>query len=150
MQGISHTEHIATQKSIMTNMHRDILQTNIRGGGDWSTAFERYHEYFFQYNLGNNWKSVLIFAPASLILYSWMWTLSMLICSEVCKSLHFLLDNIFVRYSSTIYRKVIGIPMGTNCAQIVKEWFLQCYERDFIIYNSNCEVIRLIILILLV
>ena len=55
-----------------------------------------------------------------------MWT-----CSEVCEALNFLLDNIFVRHGDTIYRQVIGIPMGTNCAPLVADLFLFCYERDF-------------------
>ena len=42
-------------------------------------------------------------------------------CSEVCKSLTFLLDNIFVRYGNAVYRQVIGIPMGTNCAPLVAD-----------------------------
>ena len=54
-------------------------------------------------------------------------------CSEVCESLTFLLDNIFVRYGNTIYRQVIGIPMGTNCAPLVADLFLYCYERDFML-----------------
>ena len=57
-----------------------------------------------------------------------MWT-----CSEVCNSLHFLLDNIFVRYGNAIYRQVIGIPMGTNCAPLVADLFLYCYEREFML-----------------
>ena len=57
-----------------------------------------------------------------------MWT-----CSEVCEALTFLLDNIFVRYGNAIYRQVIGIPMGTNCAPLVADLFLYCYERDFML-----------------
>ena len=57
-----------------------------------------------------------------------MWT-----CSEVCKALHFLLDNIFVRHGDTVYRQVIGIPMGTNCAPLIADLFLFCYERDFML-----------------
>ena len=52
-------------------------------------------------------------------------------CSEVCEALGFLLDNIYVRYGNTTYRQVIGIPMGTNCAPLVADLFLFCYERDF-------------------
>ena len=52
---------------------------------------------------------------------------------EVCESLSFLLDNIFVRYGNAIYRQVIGIPMGTNCAPLVADLFLYCYERDFML-----------------
>ena len=27
--------------------------------------------------------------------------------------------------------KLVGIPMGTNCAPLVADLFLYCYERDF-------------------
>ena len=30
-----------------------------------------------------------------------------------------------------LYRQIIGIPMGTNCAPLVSYVFLFCYERDF-------------------
>ena len=60
-----------------------------------------------------------------------MWT-----CPEVCESLTFLLDNIFVRYGNAIYRQVIGISMGTNCAPLVADLFLYCYERDFMLSLS--------------
>ena len=65
-------------------------------------------------------------------------------CSEVCNALHFLLDNIFVRYGNSIYRQVVGIPMGTNCAPLVADLFLYCYERDFMIKlqrDSQTDVI---------
>jgi hypothetical protein len=57
-----------------------------------------------------------------------MWT-----CEQVCNALHFLLDNIFVHFGESIYRQVIGIPMGTNCAPLVADLFLFCYERDFML-----------------
>ena len=69
-----------------------------------------------------------------------MWT-----CSEVCEALTFLLDNIFVRYGNAIYRQVIGIPMGTNCAPLVADLFLYCYERDFMLSlkpDSQADVIK--------
>ena len=50
-------------------------------------------------------------------------------CDEVCTALHYLLDNIYVRYGDTVYRQVIGIPMGTNCAPLIADLFLYCYER---------------------
>ena len=69
-----------------------------------------------------------------------MWT-----CSEVCESLNFLLDNIFVRYGNDIYRQVIGIPMGTNCAPLIADLFLYCYERDFMMNlkpDTKADVIQ--------
>ena len=30
-----------------------------------------------------------------------------------------------------LYRQIVGIPMGTNCAPLVADLFLFCYERDF-------------------
>ena len=30
-----------------------------------------------------------------------------------------------------LYRQIVGIQMGTNCAPLVADLFLFCYERDF-------------------
>lgn len=54
-------------------------------------------------------------------------------CDDFCKSLIFLIDNIFIRFDKTVYRQTIGIPMGTNCAPLVADLFLFCYERDFML-----------------
>ena len=35
------------------------------------------------------------------------------------------------------YRQVVGIPMGTNCAPLVADLFLFCYERDFMMSLSD-------------
>ena len=36
-------------------------------------------------------------------------------CQKVCEALTFLLDNIYIRFGSKLYRQIVGIPMGTNC-----------------------------------
>ena len=53
-------------------------------------------------------------------------------CQNVCEALVYLLDDIFIRFGSKLYRQIIGIPMGTNCVPLVADLFLFCYERDFI------------------
>lgn len=72
-----------------------------------------YDRAFFTYATTNNYT---------------MWT-----CSQVCDALNFLLDNIFVRFGKSLYRQVIGIPMGTNCAPLIADLFLYCFERDFML-----------------
>ena len=52
-------------------------------------------------------------------------------CQKVCDALVYLLDNIFIRIGTKLYRQIIGIPMRTNCAPLVADLFLFCYERDF-------------------
>ena len=52
-------------------------------------------------------------------------------CQKMCDALHYLLDNIFIRFGSKLYRQIVGIPMGSNCAPLVADLFLFCYERDF-------------------
>ena len=49
----------------------------------------------------------------------------------------FLLDNIYIRFGTKLYRQIVGIPMGTNCAPLVADLFLFCYERDFMKYLSS-------------
>ena len=52
-------------------------------------------------------------------------------CQNVCEALVYLLYNIFIRFGTKPYKQIIGIPMGTNCAPLVADLFLFCYERDF-------------------
>ena len=58
-------------------------------------------------------------------------------CQNVCDSLTFLLDNIFIRFGTKRHRQVVGIPMGTNCAPLVADLFLLCYERYFMMSLSD-------------
>ena len=56
---------------------------------------------------------------------------------NVCDGPTFLLDNIFIQFGTNLYRQVVGIPMGTNCAPLVADLFLFCYERDFLMSLSD-------------
>ena len=58
-------------------------------------------------------------------------------CQNVCDALTFLLDNIFIRFRTKLYRQVVGIPMGTNWAPLVADLFLFCYEGDFMMSLSD-------------
>ena len=55
----------------------------------------------------------------------------------MCDALHYLLDNIFIRFGSRLYRQIVGIPMGTYCAPLVADLSLFCYERDFMLSLSD-------------
>ena len=58
-------------------------------------------------------------------------------CQNVCDALSFLLDNIYIRFGTKLYRQIVGIPMDANFAPLVADLFLFCYERDFMKYLSN-------------
>ena len=58
-------------------------------------------------------------------------------CQKMCIALHYLLDNVFISFGSKLYRQIVGIPMGTNCAPLVADLFLFCYERDFMLSLSD-------------
>ena len=44
----------------------------------------------------------------------------------------FLVDNIFVRFGGQLFRQMVGIPMGTNCAPLLADLFLYSYENEFL------------------
>ena len=48
-----------------------------------------------------------------------------------------IMDNIYIRFGTKLYRQIVGIPMGTNCAPLVADLFLFCYERDFMTSLSD-------------
>ena len=58
-------------------------------------------------------------------------------CQNVCDALSFLLDNFYFRFGTKLYKQIVGFPMGTNCAPLVADLFLFCYERDFMTSLSN-------------
>ena len=58
-------------------------------------------------------------------------------CQKMYDALHYLLDNIFIRIGSKLYRQIVGIPMGTNCTPLVADLLLFCYERDFMLSLSD-------------
>ena len=53
----------------------------------------------------------------------------------------------FIRLGSKWYRQIVGIPMGSNCAPLVANLFMFCYERYFLLYlsenNQNVVVVVL-------
>ena len=62
----------------------------------------------------------------------------------MCDALHYIWDNIFIRFGSKLYRQIVGIPMGTICALLVADLFLFCYERDFMLSLSDNNQIDII------
>ena len=52
-------------------------------------------------------------------------------CTELCLAIDFLIDNIYVRFADSVFRQVIGIPMGTNSAPLLTDLFLHTFEYDF-------------------
>ena len=60
-------------------------------------------------------------------------------------ALSYLLDNIYIRFGTMLYRQIVGIPMGANCAPLVADLFLYCYERDFmdsLNHDNQADVIE--------
>ena len=63
-------------------------------------------------------------------------------CQKECEALIFLLDNIYIRFGIKL---IVGIPMGTNCAPLVADLFVFCYERDFMMSlsaNKDTKIIE--------
>ena len=62
---------------------------------------------------------------------------------KTCVKLY-LLDNIYIRFGTKLYRQIVGIPMGTNCAPLIADLFLFCYERDFMTSLSDVKQAEII------
>ena len=64
---------------------------------------------------------------------------------KVCEAPTFLLDHIYIRFGTKLYRQIVGILMGTNCAPLVADLFLFCYERNFMMslsVDKDAEIIE--------
>ena len=45
--------------------------------------------------------------------------------------IEFLVDNVYVRFGGQLFRQMVGIPMGTNCASLLSNSFLYSFENEF-------------------
>ena len=43
---------------------------------------------------------------------------------DICGILDFLIDNIFVMFGKRVFQQTVDIPMGTNCAPLLADFFL--------------------------
>ena len=43
-----------------------------------------------------------------------------------------LVDNIYVRFGGQLFRQMVVISMGTNCAPLLADLFLYSYENEFL------------------
>ena len=61
-----------------------------------------------------------------------METTNTLPINDICKIIEFLVDNIYVRFGGQLFRQMVGISMGTNCAPLLADLFLYSYKREFL------------------
>ena len=68
------------------------------------------------------------------------WGYTSFSCRELCLAIDFLIDNIYVRFGSSVFRQVIGIPMGTNSAPMLADLFLHTFEYDFMVKTMKQDI----------
>ena len=53
-------------------------------------------------------------------------------CDELIVLINLIIDNSYVVFHDKVYRQIIGIPMGTNCAPFLVNIFLHVYEYEYL------------------
>ena len=49
--------------------------------------------------------------------------------NQLIVCVNFIIDQSFIQYKGKVFRQMVGIPMGTNCAPYLANLFLYAYER---------------------
>ena len=63
---------------------------------------------------------------------------------ELRLAIDFLIDNIYFRFGSSVFRQVIGIPVGTNSAPLLADLFLHTFEYDFMVKTMKQDITKAI------
>ena len=63
---------------------------------------------------------------------------------DLCLTIDFLIDNIYVRFGSSVFWQVIGILMGTNSAPLLADLFLHTFEYDFMVKAMKHDISKAI------
>ena len=56
------------------------------------------------------------------------------------------MDNIFIKFEGKIYRQIVGISMGNNCAPQIADIFLYWYEHKYVSEGvaNNLDVVHIL------
>ena len=65
-------------------------------------------------------------------------------CRELGLAIDFFIDKIYVCFGSSVFRQVIGIPMGTNSAPLLADLFLHTFEYDFMVKTMKQDITKAI------
>ena len=62
----------------------------------------------------------------------------------ICQMIDFLIDNIYIKTGKHLFWQCLGIPMGTNCAQLLPNLFLYSNEVEFLrsMKKSNKKLVK--------
>ena len=68
---------------------------------------------------------------------------------ELLAMLEYLLNNVYVKYRNKLFRQIIGIPMGTDCAPELANLFLFAFEYKYVmglidIKSNDIKLLRFI------
>ena len=58
---------------------------------------------------------------------------------DLIEMINFLIDNVYVTCSDSLFRQVIGIPMGTYCAPFLANLFLYSYEHEWMMEKKKSD-----------
>ena len=54
--------------------------------------------------------------------------------------INFVIDNVYVTCGDSLFRQVIGIPMGTDCAPFLANLFLYSYEHEWMMGKKKSDI----------
>ena len=63
--------------------------------------------------------------------------------NQLIVCVNFIIDQSFIHYKGKVYRQMVGIPMGTNCAPYLANLFLYAYEKTCIektVHEGNLNI----------
>jgi hypothetical protein len=93
---------------------------------------------------GLNFRILLLKNKAEIDLFENLHSFKVAEASDLISWLDFLLDNLVFVFGHCAYRQCIGMPMGTNCAVYLINFYLLTYEFDFVnrlLKSNTCPVV---------
>ena len=103
--------------TLYTSLPHDLLARVFNASGNSFIATNNFHTFWTDYRKSTKYT----FFP----------------CKELCFAIDFLIENIYVRFGNSVFRQVVGIPMGTNSAPLLADLFLHTYEYDFMLTTKQ-------------
>jgi hypothetical protein len=60
---------------------------------------------------------------------------------ELSNNVCYIIDTIYMQVGCIVFRQTIGFHiLGTNCAQLLADWFLFTYECDYLVQLAKTDI----------
>ena len=126
--GINYFWSIKNSNEVLNKYKSTIFKVSSLSTYDFSTMYTMLYHHLIKDTLTDFINQTFIRENTKYLTCNEQCVFSLLMYTRI--TIYGLVKKSFIRFGTKFYRQTIGMPLGTNCAPLVVDLFIFCYERE--------------------